>query len=355
MGIKNLKYLINKYAADCIKQKSFAEYKNKIIAIDISIYFYQFIYKQTDPIELFVKQALKFLKNGVIPLYVFDGKPPKEKNYVLNERNERKKDLMDKKDKIIEQINTSGIDQTLVLKNELEKLQKQIIFITSKNINDCKLLFEFMGIPYIVANGEAEILCAKLSCNGLVYGSLSEDTDILANGGKYFIRGFNVNSNKLIEYNLDKLLELLDIDYDKFIDICILCGCDYSSSIKNIGVERAYKFIKKCGNIEGVLDFIADENDKLVKMGKKSRYIVPDTFNYQKARKLFKIEENYNEFNDTIKISKPQIDKLLSFLDDRVNLDIKNEIKNNLENYYNDIINIKTKQTTILDFCSSTT
>ena len=32
---------------------------------------------------------------------------------------------------------------------------------------------------------------------------------------------------------------------DEFIDLCILCGCDYSSLIEGIGEINAYKLIKE--------------------------------------------------------------------------------------------------------------
>lgn len=43
---------------------------------------------------------------------------------------------------------------------------------------------------------------------------------------------------------------------DQFIDLCILCGCDYTGKITNIGPVRAYDLIKKHKNIETILDFL---------------------------------------------------------------------------------------------------
>jgi flap endonuclease-1 len=233
MGIKNLKYLINKYANETINEKYLNFYENKIIAIDISIYLYRFIYKNGEPLELLVQQCMRLLKNKIIPLYVFDGKPPKEKNDVLDERNEKKVDLFNKQlqiknllerkkdlnedneicnnDEKINNIDDIFYNELIKMSNdelnmELQKIEKRIIIVNGTIIKKCKLLFQLMGIPYIVANGEAESLCAKLIKKNIVYGCLSEDTDILANGGRYFIRNFNVYNNKIIEYDLEKIL-----------------------------------------------------------------------------------------------------------------------------------------------------
>ena len=35
--------------------------------------------------------VLRFLKNGIIPVFVFDGKPPEQKQNILNQRKDRKK------------------------------------------------------------------------------------------------------------------------------------------------------------------------------------------------------------------------------------------------------------------------
>ena len=40
---------------------------------------------------------------------------------------------------------------------------------------------------------------------------------------------------------------------DQFIDICILCGCDYTDSIRGIGPKKAFEFIKRYKNIETLL------------------------------------------------------------------------------------------------------
>ena len=379
MGIKNLKYLINKYAASAVNERYLYSYENKVIAIDTSIYLYRFIYKNGEPIELLVKQIMRFLKNKVTPLYIFDGKPPKEKSDVLDERSERKKELIERQKqirKLIEKkedkkdttpvdiqdqeqgkeqdqkvgdvvtyvedvIPVELIDLNLEeLKEELEKVDKRIIVVNGKIISDCKHLFRLMGVPYIVANGEAESLCAKLSQNGLVYGCLSEDTDILANGGRYFIRNFNVNNNKIIEYDFDKMLKLFGLTYAQFIDVCILCGCDYTCTIKNIGLEKGYKFIKEYGNMEGLIKFIETENKRFAEKNKDIRYVVPKEFDYVKARELFVNcgnNEDYKVLKKMIKLEVPQIDSLLQYLVGKAKIPVMNDIKRNLKKLYQNI------------------
>ncbi|CAN0475580.1 unnamed protein product [Discosporangium mesarthrocarpum] len=37
----------------------------------------------------------------------------------------------------------------------------------------------------------------------------------------------------------------LDLSYEKFVDLCILCGCDYTGSIKGIGPKKALNLIRQ--------------------------------------------------------------------------------------------------------------
>ena len=45
----------------------------------------------------------------------------------------------------------------------------------------------------------------------------------------------------IIEVDYEKMLEGLGLTYEQFVDLCILCGCDYCSTIRGIGSKvRVY-------------------------------------------------------------------------------------------------------------------
>ncbi|MFS7951401.1 putative spleen exonuclease [Helianthus anomalus] len=52
----------------------------------------------------------------------------------------------------------------------------------------------------------------------------------------------------VMEFDVSKVLEELNLTMDQFIDLCILCGCDYCDSIKGIGGQRALKLIRQHGS-----------------------------------------------------------------------------------------------------------
>ena len=68
--------------------------------------------------------------------------------------------------------------------------------------------------------------------------------------------------------------------HEQFVDMCILCGCDYTSTIEGVGPTTAYKLIKEHSNIENAI--VALKNST----GKKAKN-VPEDFNFLGARELF--------------------------------------------------------------------
>ena len=55
----------------------------------------------------------------------------------------------------------------------------------------------------------------------------------------------NMNTNKIIEITLSKILEETELTQHQFIDLCIMLGSDYCPTINGIGMTRAYSLIKK--------------------------------------------------------------------------------------------------------------
>ena len=105
MGIKNLLKFLNTYP-DLVIEKDINEFTGKKIAIDISILLYQVVISVrnsgadlvnkkgeiTSHILGLFNKTIKLLNKGIIPVYVFDGKPPELKRKVLDLRkNIRKK------------------------------------------------------------------------------------------------------------------------------------------------------------------------------------------------------------------------------------------------------------------------
>ncbi len=319
MGIKNLNSFLEKHAKLAITEQNLSRYKNKKVAIDTSIFLYKFKYSGKF-LESFINQVYHFSRFDIIPIYVFDGAPPKEKQEVLDSRKEHKQKILQKIEELEGQISKLTLDQE-DLKRELEiqikQTQKKCINITREDVDNLKKIFDIMGVKYIQANCEADLICCKLFKSGKVDACLSNDMDFLPSGCGVLLRNYN-NSNKVLEYNLKYILQILNFTYEQFVDFCILCGCDYTNKIPKLGSETAYKYIKAHGNIETIIDLYCGENKKFKE---------PNNFEYSKARDLIIHNEDIDEYvieNDNFK--KPELQNIesdLRFIEENTNFSRK--------------------------------
>ncbi|RWW30181.1 hypothetical protein BHE74_00023129 [Ensete ventricosum] len=129
--------------------------------------------------------------------------------------------------------------------------------------------------------------------------------DSLTFGAPKFLRHLMDPSSKKIpvmEFEVSKVLEELELSMDQFIDLCILSGCDYCDSIKGIGGQTALKLIRQHGCIENILENI-----------NKERFQIPEDWPYREARHLFK-EPNVIVDIPELKWTAPDEEGLVNFL-----------------------------------------
>lgn len=95
MGIRGLERIIKEnQSSDCnsIEVKSLKDFSGKYVCIDTSEFIVRSLIKDKNyHVSGILNLLEKCLRNNVIPCFVFDGKPPKEKRNVLNERCKKKK------------------------------------------------------------------------------------------------------------------------------------------------------------------------------------------------------------------------------------------------------------------------
>ncbi|KAK4339800.1 hypothetical protein RND71_041262 [Anisodus tanguticus] len=312
MGIKGLMKLLADNAPSGMKEQKFESYFGRKIAIDASMSIYQFLIvvgrsgtemltneagETTSHLVGMFSRTIRLLEAGIKPVYVFDGKPPDLKKQELAKRYSRREDATDDLAKATEAGN----------KEDIEKFSKRTVKVTPQHNDDCKKLLRLMGVPAVEAPSEAEAQCAALckaekayfplpshalgiiidkyqmrksSYTCQVYAVASEDMDSLTFGAPKFLRHLMDPSSKKIpvmEFDISKVLEELELDMDQFIDLCILCGCDYCDSIRGIGPQTALKLVRQHGSMESILENI-----------NKERYQIPDEWPYKEARRLFK-------------------------------------------------------------------
>ncbi|GAX73772.1 hypothetical protein CEUSTIGMA_g1223.t1 [Chlamydomonas eustigma] len=263
-------------------------------------------------------RTVRMLEAGLQPVYVFDGKPPELKKATLEGRKEKKDEAID----ALQAAKEAGDAEAI------EKYSKRSVKVTREHNEECMKLLRLMGVPVVEAPSEAEAQCSVMAKAGLVYGVATEDMDALTFGSPRLLRHLMASSSQQLnvaEFELSKALEGANLTMDQFIDVCILCGCDYVNNIRGIGPVRAMQLIQKHNNIEAVLEHLDS-----------SKYPLPEPFPYKEAREAFKNPEvTPADQLPVFKWNAPDVDGVVDFLvreksfnEDRVRKAMKRVVDN---------------------------
>jgi len=330
-----------------MKECNIHDYKYSKIAIDSSILIYKYRYASKDSedshIHGFIQKACFYLKRGILPVFVFDGTPPGAKKGTLDKRCSQKSKIEKRIQALVQKRELSTVTDTSDIENEIAKLGKQVTYVTKTHRRECKYILKLLGIPFVEANGEAETTCAELQKRGIVDYTFTEDTDALTFGAPKVLKCAK-KLERVIEIDLSVILDKMELTMDSFIDFCILCGCDYCPTIPKIGPVTALSLIKKHGSIETILG------------GLDPKYTIPDNFDYETARMLFKHDPIKDDIYD-ISIKDIQYDGLTKFITDEKGLS-EQVLENIIRRYkksiadYNKVMvgNKATSQPSILSF-----
>lgn len=347
MGIENLKKLIrggfktSSIKESLIKNINLSELSGEKVAIDISSYIYKYKVVNGDLwLNSMVMLICMIKRLNVSVVFIFDGKPPSEKDEECKRRRNISNNTEDKvmnlsvdldvyKDtntisdllrdtmkKIFDKDEKSGKKNRLLhpgkkdniidinaIEKYIEKKEGQNVKITKEELDTFKEMILLFGGTFIQAPGEAEALAAYLFHKDEVKVVITEDTDILTYGVETYISGLNSVSGDCEVIYLSEVLKETELTLEEFRDFCIMCGCDYGSNIKGVGTATALKHIQKYKGIEKFIE----ENPK---------FDIRE-MNHIKARELFTTFGRLDTSIDyTTKYWEPLIDfnKLFKFL-----------------------------------------
>ena len=257
MGIRGLNTFIKKVSPESITTNKISKYSGKIFGIDASILLYK--YRHISNIDEtcvnshiigFLNRIKYYLNNKITPVFIFDGIPPEQKKITLKKRQSIKRKIYEKIE-ILQDLNTENTEEQKEIDKEINNLSKQIINVTKTHINDVKKLLDILGINYYDAPDEAEKYCVFLQQNNIIDYIVTDDTDVFTFGGVNILK--SSIKNDLIETDIDKFLEKIGYTKLKFIDFCILSGCDYLPYIPNLAINTVYTLFKKYDTIEDII------------------------------------------------------------------------------------------------------
>lgn len=264
MGIKHLNKFLRVECAKSITCMDMKELANKTIVIDISIYMYKY---QTDGtlIENIYLMLSLFKYYSIIPIFIFDGKPPIEKRELLKQRYIDKVLAEAEYNRLSALLEQESLDKGDIV-SEMELLKKKIIYLTKKQISNVKTLIHAFGATYYDAPNEADELCALFVLKNKAWACMSEDMDMFVYGVPRVIRYFSLLNHTIVLYNTSSILQELKMTQKEFSEVCILSGTDYNLSrrqaVGSLLHDSVWLFnqYKTYCYIDGFYDWLLKEN-----------------------------------------------------------------------------------------------
>lgn len=258
MGIKNLnKFLREKCSHQSIRKQKVSSLENKTIVVDTSIYLYRFMAENAfmENMYLLISILLSFKIN---PIFIFDGKPPPEKQALLKQRRIEKKEAEQKYKQMQSTLSNSTLDdaekQEMLL--EMEQLRQQFIRITENDIQKVKRLMTAYGVSYYDAPGESDQVCAYMVKSGMAWACLSDDMDMFLYGCPIVLRNISLIHKTILVYKTPDILSELNMSEKAFREIMVLSGTDYNvnSSIPLSNIIELYdQYTLKIQSTSGIM------------------------------------------------------------------------------------------------------
>ena len=245
MGIPKLnKLLVEKCSNKSIHTIHVESLFGKRIAVDISIYMYRFL-SDGDFMEHMYLFLSIFKYYCIVPVFIFDGKPPVEKTAILKRRYSEKRDAHAE----YTQLETATTDmadskEKDELLQKMNALKKKMLRVTYFHIDQVIELIKAFGFEYYMAPHEADQLCSYLTITRNTYAVLSDDMDFIVAGCPFVIRNLNLASHEATMYDTEHIFKELELSLTEFRKIIVLAGTDYGI-VTTINIRKAFEYYQK--------------------------------------------------------------------------------------------------------------
>jgi flap endonuclease-1 len=229
MGVRHLIRFLKINGCDkCMVKIPLSDLKGRTLVIDTSIYLYK--YKTGDKLmENFYLLVAKLVHYEIIPIFVFDGKPPPEKMNEIWNRYNNKKVAEEAYKSLAEKMKKEACpNKQDEMQAEMVELKRRFIRITNDDIKKVKSLLDAFGVTYYVSDGEADVLCAQLVDKNRAWGCISDDTDMFLYGCARVYRHLSILNDTVIYYDYSCILKKLRMTSEMFREVMVMLGTDYN-------------------------------------------------------------------------------------------------------------------------------
>lgn len=250
MGIKFLNKFLQENCDKSIWHIHLSELNGKKIAVDISVYLYKYEADEALIENMYLMLSI-FRYYNIIPIFIFDGKPPPEKKELIRQRREHKMEAKNEYYKLKQLLDNNNVDisEKHDIISNMDQLKKQFVFINQEKTEKVKQLIRAYGSTYYDAPGEADELCAMLVIKKKVWACLSEDMDLFVYGCNRVLRYISLTNHTTVLYYMKGILNQLNMTQKEFREICVLSGTDYNINFKsnnlNINLYNTVKYFRK--------------------------------------------------------------------------------------------------------------
>jgi 5'-3' exonuclease len=248
MGVKGL-YSYLKHYRNYIDPR---EIPKKRIGIDAMSLLYRF--KGDTKEILYLLSELR--RVGHVLFFVFDGKPPPEKEQEVQNRKDQKTAAGAKAESIKKFLGTAeGIDTATreMLEYSLERCTNQSWHMT----RDTRRAFQDElwnhSIPYVKSMSEADDVLVDLSAAGKIDIVLTTDMDYILSGTRTLWIPTKKDTFFFEEIQLDDILAGESLTLPSLLDAGLLCGTEERQGAKGIPCDKAFTYIRYYGSIEAIL------------------------------------------------------------------------------------------------------
>ena len=185
-------------------------------------------------------RTTSLLREGVLPLWVFDGRPPDRKAGTIRQR-------IATKERAEEEW------QHALAAGDLETARRkaaQTSRLTRPMVEELMALLTALGVPALQAPGEGEAQAAFMAAKGTVWAAASEDYDSLLFGAPRLVRGLAARSRGSTSPGaqlIDRadVLSALGLTPEELILLGLVIGTDFNDGAAGYGPKKALKLVQR--------------------------------------------------------------------------------------------------------------
>ena len=234
MGIRNLNRFIQTKCPTASARIHLDQLRGKKIAVDTSIYMYRFAGENALLENMYLMASL-FRYYNIHAVFVFDGMPPPQKTELIESRRRKKDQAKQQYDIVADQLKQCQRTQyynpeIAEIEETMTQLRKRFARLREGDVDNVKELLVSFGFAIIDAEGEADVLCARLAIKKRVYACLSDDTDMFVYGCAVVLRHISLLNHSVVSYTMADILAEIGISQQEFKMMCVVNGTDYDAA-----------------------------------------------------------------------------------------------------------------------------